>query len=80
MYAIRSYYAKNDQLFLLGDYIDRGQDSKGVIDYIIELQKEFQVFPIRGNHEENILLLLKFENNSLIQKHIQKENRHTLFV
>ncbi len=47
---------KDDQLFLLGDYIDRGKDSKAVIDYILELQQNgFQVFPIMGNHEEMLL-------------------------
>jgi serine/threonine protein phosphatase 1 len=43
---------KQDQLFLLGDYIDRGPDSKGVIDYIIQLQGESgNIFPMMGNHE-----------------------------
>ncbi len=27
-----------DSIYFLGDYIDRGPDSKGVIDYIITLQ------------------------------------------
>jgi len=27
-------FSKEDELYLLGDYIDRGPDSKGVIDYI----------------------------------------------
>ena len=45
-----------DQLFLLGDYLNRGPDSKGVIDYIIDLQDdEYQVFPLRGNHEQMLL-------------------------
>ncbi|MDJ1504173.1 metallophosphoesterase [Xanthocytophaga agilis] len=45
-----------DQLFLLGDYIDRGPDSVGVIDFILQLQEEgYQVFPLKGNHEENFL-------------------------
>ncbi len=43
---------KNDALFLLGDYIDRGPDPKGVIDYIIDLQKHaYPIHPIMGNHE-----------------------------
>ena len=29
---------KEDKLIFLGDYIDRGPDSKKVLDYIIELQ------------------------------------------
>ena len=31
---------KHDQLYFLGDYIDRGPDGKGVIDYLMHLQKE----------------------------------------
>ena len=38
-----------DQLFLLGDYIDRGIRNREVLDYIIELKKEgFQNFPFNG--------------------------------
>ncbi len=45
-----------DQLFLLGDYIDRGPDSVGVIDFILQLQEsEYQVHALRGNHEQNFL-------------------------
>jgi len=47
---------KNDQLFLLGDYINRGPDSKGVLDFILELKEQsFQVFSLRGNHEQMVL-------------------------
>lgn len=47
---------REDQLFLLGDYLNRGPDSKGVIDYILELQEdEYQVYPLRGNHEQMLL-------------------------
>jgi serine/threonine protein phosphatase 1 len=43
---------KSDQLILLGDYIDRGEQSKEVIDFIIDLHKEgFNVIPLAGNHE-----------------------------
>lgn len=45
-----------DTLYLLGDYIDRGPDSKGVLDYIVELQKEgHRVEALRGNHEEMLM-------------------------
>ncbi len=30
---------KKDRLIFLGDYIDRGPDSKGVIDFIMHLQE-----------------------------------------
>lgn len=47
---------KTDQLFLLGDYINRGPDSAGVLDTILRLQKdEYQVFALRGNHEQMVI-------------------------
>lgn len=43
---------KSDRLILLGDYIDRGEQSKEVIDFIIDLQKEgFDLKALIGNHE-----------------------------
>ncbi|NJL13922.1 MAG: serine/threonine protein phosphatase [Microscillaceae bacterium] len=45
-----------DQLFLLGDYLDRGPDSGGVIDFVLELKSQLlTVFPLRGNHEQMFL-------------------------
>ncbi|PWE00928.1 metallophosphoesterase family protein [Marinilabilia rubra] len=47
---------KEDLLCFIGDYIDRGPDSKGVIDYVMELQSEgFHVITLRGNHEQMLL-------------------------
>ncbi len=50
-------FSKRDKLYLLGDYIDRGPDSKGVLDYIMELQESgHKVYCLKGNHEEKMLL------------------------
>ena len=47
---------KEDDLFLLGDYIDRGKNSKGVIDHIWDLKEEgFRVHCLRGNHEQMMI-------------------------
>jgi len=44
---------KNDHLIFLGDYIDRGPDSKGVIDFIMNLQSnDYTVTALMGNHED----------------------------
>ncbi|MEM6469956.1 MAG: metallophosphoesterase family protein [Planctomycetota bacterium] len=40
-----------DELVFLGDYVDRGPDSRGVIDQLIELQAQCKVVALRGNHE-----------------------------
>lgn len=45
-----------DRLFLLGDYINKGPDSAGVLNIILQLlQDGFQVWPLRGNHEQMLL-------------------------
>jgi len=44
---------KEDYLYFLGDYIDRGPDSKGVIDYLRSLQEgQYNIRLLRGNHED----------------------------
>jgi serine/threonine protein phosphatase 1 len=40
-----------DRLIFLGDYVDRGPDSKGVIDRVLALREQFNVVCLRGNHE-----------------------------
>jgi len=48
-----------DTLYLLGDYIDRGPDSKAVIDYIFNLRNNlYKVISLMGNHEFMILAAL----------------------
>jgi serine/threonine protein phosphatase 1 len=44
-----------DTLVTLGDYVDRGPDSKGVIDRLIQLQQTCELIAIQGNHEEMML-------------------------
>lgn len=52
----RLAFSKADALYLLGDYVDRGPDSKGVIDRIWRLQKDgYHTECLKGNHEELVL-------------------------
>ncbi len=44
-----------DTLITLGDYVDRGPDSRGVLDRLIALESMTQLVPLMGNHE--ILML-----------------------
>jgi serine/threonine protein phosphatase 1 len=47
---------KSDRLILLGDYIDRGPNSKEVVDFIIDLiDTGFDVIPLCGNHEAMLM-------------------------
>ena len=67
---------KNDKLILLGDYIDRGNKSKEVVDYIIDLQeKGYDITPLIGNHE--LLILETFEDEKNKPKWIQNGGDET---
>ena len=49
-----------DRLYLLGDFIDRGPDSKGVLDTILELLAVgHDVRPLLGNHEAMLLEMVR---------------------
>lgn len=39
----------------LGDYIDRGEDSRGVIDALIDRSEQVECLFLRGNHEQFLL-------------------------
>lgn len=60
----------SDQLFLLGDYIDRGPHNKTTLLFIMQLQKQgYEVYPLRGNHEQ-MLLEVYFENPGRLKEHL----------
>jgi serine/threonine protein phosphatase 1 len=45
----------DDTIITLGDYVDRGLDSKGALDLLIELSRRCRLIPILGNHDEMML-------------------------
>lgn len=47
------YNPEEDYLFILGDVINRGENSFDSINYIISLCKNKNVYMIKGNHEED---------------------------
>lgn len=44
-----------DRIVTLGDYVDRGPDSRGVLDRLIALHDAGLLVPLRGNHEQMML-------------------------
>lgn len=60
----------DDQLFLLGDYVNKGPDARGVLDTILELrQNGYQVTCLRGNHDD-IIVDMPTNESYARQKHI----------
>jgi diadenosine tetraphosphatase ApaH/serine/threonine PP2A family protein phosphatase len=53
------------RLVFVGDYIDRGPDSRGVIETLLALQREQEVIYLRGNHEAMVLDALETSDHTL---------------
>jgi serine/threonine protein phosphatase 1 len=47
--------ARDDLLVFLGDYVDKGPDVKGALDYLIELSKSHNAIFLRGNHDQMMI-------------------------
>lgn len=54
----------DDRLVFLGDYIDRGPDSPGVIDRLIELRESYACTFLLGNHESMLLDFLGWTDDA----------------
>ena len=52
----------DDTIVTLGDYVDRGPDSRAVVEFVIKLGKTHDLVPLRGNHE--IMMLDSREKKS----------------
>jgi serine/threonine protein phosphatase 1 len=49
----------DDVVVTLGDYVDRGPDSRGVVDALIDLGKRTRLVGLLGNHEEMMLNVIR---------------------
>lgn len=49
---------KDWRIVHLGDYVDRGPDSRGVIDFLIEATADPRIVALAGNHDEGFLRFL----------------------
>ncbi|MCX2743367.1 metallophosphoesterase family protein [Mangrovivirga sp. M17] len=67
---------KDDLVVFLGDYIDRGPDSKGVIDWLIDQNKEFNFKFLLGNHE--IMMLNAMEGPKILNEWLIAGGESTL--
>lgn len=62
---LSSYFGKDYTFIFIGDYIDRGPDSRGVFDRLIEFEHDETCVFLRGNHEQMFLNALKGQDRRL---------------
>lgn len=67
-----------DVLFLLGDYVDRGPDSMGVLETICTLKDSgYDVRPLRGNHDEMLIKTLRNDHDEYSETYFATWGRYT---
>lgn len=57
-------FGDGDTVVTLGDYVDRGPNSRGVIEFLLGLRKRCRLVALRGNHE--IMMLQARDDRSLL--------------
>lgn len=55
----------NRQFIFVGDYIDRGPDSRGVIDLLLDFRKQADCIFLRGNHEQMLLDAIEYGETNM---------------
>ncbi len=66
----------DDVIIPLGDYVDRGPDSRCVIDLLIGLVDQCQLIPLLGNHE--VMLLDACQSIEVLEAWLEVGGRETL--
>lgn len=78
---LKKWNTDNEQLVFLGDLVDRGPDSYGVIKLAMELVKKYGAKVVGGNHEDMFLNWLKmpFSEMDLYYPQGGRETIHSFF-
>jgi serine/threonine protein phosphatase 1 len=66
----------DDLLIFLGDYVDRGPDSAGVIRFLMQLSQTYNCVFLRGNHEQ--MMLDSLQDAQMMQSWLKYGGAETL--
>lgn len=72
------YNPEQDQLILLGDYMDRGKNSRQVVEQVMSLQAEWGVIVLKGNHDDMMVKALLGHDESLDSRWLRNGAYQTL--
>lgn len=78
MLLLTQFNSIDDQLILLGDYVDRGPNSKAVVDKVIELVSMHNAIALRGNHDQRLVDLINNDSALIRFKFIEHGGIQTL--
>jgi serine/threonine protein phosphatase 1 len=73
-----NYESSEDQLVLIGDYIDRGSQSKEVVDRVMDLVQNHQAIALRGNHDQRLVDLIRTDSPQVQSKFMEHGGIQTI--
>lgn len=73
-----NYRPLEDKLILMGDYVDRGPDSKRLVEQVMTMQREEGVIVLKGNHDKMACDALTNEDDKLDTHWLSNGGYHTL--
>lgn len=72
----QKFFSTSDTLVFLGDYVDKGPDTAGVLDFLMEISETYTCIFLRGNHE--ILMLQAQKNQRRLEEWLHFGGKETL--
>ena len=66
------------RVVMLGDYVDRGPDSRGVVEFLMALQRRWPVVCLKGNHEELMIQAIADPANRRLERWLEYGGEQTL--
>jgi serine/threonine protein phosphatase 1 len=71
MLNLVEYDSRNDQLILVGDYVDRGPNSKEVVDLVKSLVDEHGAIALKGNHDDMFVKHILTDDEQNHSRHLR---------
>jgi serine/threonine protein phosphatase 1 len=69
-------FSSDDLVIALGDYVDKGPDSRGVLDWLIDYQRRARLIALRGNHD--VMMLEARESRKSFRRWMDEGGERTL--
>jgi serine/threonine protein phosphatase 1 len=73
--GLTGYNPDRDRLILLGDYVDRGPQSREVVDRVMSLVRDHGAIALRGNHDQRLVDLVRTGSEQVIRKFLEHGGR-----
>ncbi|RUS45843.1 metallophosphoesterase family protein [Cohnella sp. AR92] len=73
-----SFDSRVDQLFLLGDFVDRGPNSKETVERVMQLVQQHHAIALRGNHDQRLVDLIRNSNKDVRRKFLEHGGLQTI--